>query len=242
MRDILGFLKSIIVYYNPFRYWKLKRFYRQFVEPGSICFDIGAHVGNRTSVMIGLGARTVALEPQRVYYRLLRLLFGRKAMILPLAAGRSAGTSTIRLSPGNPTLATMSDGWISTVSAAENWRGIEWPKSEAVQVTTLDELIARFGKPGFVKIDVEGYEHEVLKGLSEPVQSLSFEFMPADIDVALECLDRIDGLDTFIYNLSFSERSKMQFGPWVTAEDIKLYLAGLPRTGPSGDIYAKRIT
>ena len=242
MRGVVGFVKSIMIYYNPLRFAGLKRFYRQFVVDGSLCFDIGAHVGNRTAVMIGLGASVIALEPQRAYYRLMRFLFGRKAVVLPLAAGKEEGKATIKLSPGNPTLATLSDGWISTVSAADNWKGIEWTESSEVKVTSLDELIRVYGKPGFVKIDVEGYEHEVLLGLSEPVRVVSIEFMPADIEVALACVDRLAELGSYIFNLSFSEQSRMQFDQWVTAEEIKLYLGGVPRSGPSGDIYAKQIT
>ena len=36
-----------------------------------------------------------------------------------------------------------------------------------------------FGKPAFCKIDVEGYEYKVIKGLSEPLNTVSFEFTPS---------------------------------------------------------------
>ena len=45
---------------------------------------------------------------------------------------------------------------------------VRWDSS-IVPATTLDELIAAYGIPAFVKIDVEGMEHEVLAGLSQPV-------------------------------------------------------------------------
>ena len=45
-----------------------------------------------------------------------------------------------------------------------------------VPVTTLDALIERHGVPSFVKVDAEGFEEEVLQGLSRSIKALSFEF------------------------------------------------------------------
>ena len=54
-----------------------------------------------------------------------------------------------------------------------------------VAVTTLDALIARFGVPAFIKIDVEGAEPDVLAGLSHAVPVLSFEYLPRALALAV---------------------------------------------------------
>ena len=59
-----------------------------------------------------------------------------------------------------------------------------------VPITTLDSLIARHGVPTFIKIDVEGFEFEVLVGLSRPINAISFEFTTIQRDVALDCVER----------------------------------------------------
>ena len=46
-------------------------------KPASLCFDIGAHAGNRVRCWRALGARVVAVEPQLDFRALLRLLYGR---------------------------------------------------------------------------------------------------------------------------------------------------------------------
>ena len=58
-------------------------------------------------------------------------------------------------------------------------------------VTTLDQLIDRFGIPAICKIDVEGYEFEVLKGLFAANCHVSFEYIPATIALAIACITPI---------------------------------------------------
>ena len=65
----------------------LDRFYRPFVPTGGLCFDIGAHVGNRTRCWSRLGARVVAVEPQGDFARFLRWLFRADPRVTILRAG-----------------------------------------------------------------------------------------------------------------------------------------------------------
>ena len=53
--------------------------------------------------------------------------------------------------------------------------GLDFAKSKTVETTTLDDLIALYGRPRFIKIDVEGYELNVIRGLRQPAPCLSFE-------------------------------------------------------------------
>ena len=47
-RSRLGILRSRIMYYGkPFNRRRLRKFYSAFVPKGGLCFDIGAHLGNR---------------------------------------------------------------------------------------------------------------------------------------------------------------------------------------------------
>jgi hypothetical protein len=45
--------------------------------------------------------------------------------------------------------------------------------------------------PKFLKIDVEGYEWEALKGINHPVRTVCFEYNGQFLDLALSCLDRL---------------------------------------------------
>ncbi len=77
-----GVVRSLRIYHgrNAPRV-AMNRLYRQFVQPGDLVFDIGAHVGDRVAAFRRLGARVVAVEPQPALVRTLRLLFGRDAAV-----------------------------------------------------------------------------------------------------------------------------------------------------------------
>src|SRR3970282_98282 len=71
-----GLLRSLLIYYGvPFKLRRLADLYRPFVEPGDLCFDVGAHVGDRTRALRRLGGRVVAVEPQPACLGLLRWMY-----------------------------------------------------------------------------------------------------------------------------------------------------------------------
>ena len=153
LRIGLALARSLAIYYGvPFRARRLRGFYRQFVPPGSLCFDIGAHVGNRIRCWRSLGARVVAAEPHPDLLRLLRLLYGADPAVrlVPSALGRAPGTAPLLVDEGNLTVSTLSADWVQRVSADPSFDGLRWQRVSKTTVTTLDDLIARFGEPAFV--------------------------------------------------------------------------------------------
>ncbi|GAB4579504.1 MAG: hypothetical protein Fur0022_22420 [Anaerolineales bacterium] len=237
----LGLLRSLLIYHAiPGRIHRLTRFYAQFLKPGDLCFDIGAHAGNHTRALRRLQARVIAVEPQPAFAALLRRLYrsDSEVTLLAQALGAEPGPRTLFISHRTPTVTTLSATWADQVRTDPGFSRVHWDDALQVEVTTLDTLIQTYGLPAFCKIDVEGYELEVLRGLSHPLPLLSFEYLPATREIALACLDRLAELGNYTYNWSIGEQ--MQLTPhWVPPTQAAHYLQTLPPTAREGNLYAK---
>jgi FkbM family methyltransferase len=216
---------------------RLDRWYRHFVGPGDLAFDIGAHVGDRAACFARLGARVVAAEPQPAMARFLRRTHPT-VIVVPSAVGAAAGRVVLHVNAANPTVSTASAGFLRAADGAVGWEGQRWDGRISVPATTLDALVRRFGRPAFIKIDVEGFEEAVLAGLSRPVPALSFEFTTIQREVAFACLDRLVALGYRRFNASLGESLTWALPRAVSALAMGDWLAALPVEANSGDVYA----
>jgi FkbM family methyltransferase len=237
----LGLARSLLIYHGqPWKARRLKRFYRDIIEPGDLCFDIGAHVGSRSKAMLDLGARVVALEPQPAFLGFLRRAMRQPRLtIVGKGVGAAPGSFFLNVSSRHPTVTTLSTDWIASVEDTDGFRKVDWDRQVRIEVTTLDALIEEHGLPAFCKIDVEGMEAEILAGLSQPVPLVAFEYLPAARGVALACIDRLAALGPYQFNRVEGERHSFSADGWVDAPAMRRQLQELAETAGSGDVYAR---
>lgn len=230
-----------LAYGDPGRAAAMDRFYAQFVRPGDLVFDVGAHVGDRTGSFRRLDARVVAVEPQPLCVRTIRALYGddEQVAVVEAACGAATGVLELHINSANPTVSTVSSHFIQATDGADNWQGEVWDARLDVPATTLDVLIATHGIPAFVKIDVEGFEDAVLAGLSHPLPALSFEFTTVERAVAHRALDRATELGFTRFNLAIGDAMTLAEPAWLPATALATILDALPHSANSGDVYCR---
>ena len=238
----LGFSVSFLIYYGlPFHHRALTQVYAPLIRPGDLCFDLGAHLGDRVRAWSHLNAHVVALEPNPASMKWLRRLYGNRPNIILIeqAVGAHPGEATFWISRLTPSISTLSHQWLTTVQQSSRFVSARWEVQIPVTVTTLDALIAEYGKPAFCKIDVEGAELDVLRGLSQALPALSFEYIPATIDTALGCIDRLSQLGDYEYNWRVSEWPRLRSREWLSPQAMAEQLKRLSHNSNSGDVYAR---
>ena len=242
LREAAGIARSLRIYHGSRgRRRRMIGLYGQFMRPGDLVFDIGAHVGDRIGAFRALEATVVALEPQPAAFRWLKLRYGwdPRVTLIQAAASEAAGTVPLHVNIANPTVSTASQVFIDASRGAEGWEGQHWEETISVPAITLDALIEKHGPPAFAKIDVEGFELAVLRGLSRAIPALSFEFTTIQRDVAEGCLKRLGELGDYRFNVALGESQNLEFADLVTGAHMAEFVAGLPHSANSGDIYAR---
>lgn len=217
----------------------MKRFYYPALKKGTLCFDIGANKGERTLCYLELGAKVVALEPQKKCFDLIEQKHGnhKNLVVLNFAVGEKEEIAPLNLCDESDECASLSPKFIKTYTAIS---GFHWPNSEFVNVVTLDSLIQTYGKPDFCKIDVEGFETEVIRGLSHPIREIHFEFNLPLLDDAIECLTHLEKLGEYKCNYLIYERMKPILKDWIAIKEFRENLFSIiPSNIETGEILVR---
>ncbi|TDB63466.1 FkbM family methyltransferase [Arundinibacter roseus] len=219
---------------------KRKRFYASFVQKGDLCFDVGANLGNRIEPLLALGARVVAVEPQEFCYTELLKKFGNRIELVKKGLGEKEETKEFFVADAH-TISSFSVEFIEKVKNGR-FKQHQWSPPIEVEMTTLDALIETFGTPRFIKIDVEGYELEVLKGLSSPVNMISFEYMvPEQTAKVLACMQQLEIISADCeYNFSVGESMSFANERWLSPSEMKTFVQSKAFNDTEfGDVYCR---
>lgn len=236
-----GLARSLVVYYGqPWRRSALRQFYASIVKPGELVFDIGAHVGSRSSTLLKLGAKVVAVEPQPAFADFIESRFaGALTGFERVAVGRTAGQIDLLISSRHPTVTSISSRFVETVKQSKGFSQVVWDRKVTVPMVTLDHLVSKYGMPAFCKIDVEGAEAEILYGLSKPIPLIAFEYIPAMPSVASNAIDRLMGIGNYRFNRVVGEQHRFVSDRWKSADELLVELSQMPPEAQSGDVYAR---
>jgi FkbM family methyltransferase len=212
-------------------------FYRNLLggfRKGDLIFDVGANQGYKADIFLRLGATVVAVEPDETSQEILRQKFlkyrlkGKRLVIVSKAVSERNSTKTMWIDAPGGAKNTLSQKWAESLRDDERRFGerLNFGQSKEVETISIEQLIAAHGSPFFIKIDVEGHELSVLRGMQRPVPYLSFEVnLPEFRPEGLECiqvLGRLDGDGRFNY-ISDCRRG-LVLEQWLAKEEISAVL------------------
>lgn len=208
------------------------------VKNGDLVFDIGAHNGDKTINYLQSGAQVICFEPQPLCIEKLQTRFkmNQSVTIVPKGLGSTKTMLRLMICSQAPTISTINPEW-----KEGRFKHFAWDKEIMVEITTLDKAIKEFGLPNFCKIDVEGFELEVLKGLSQPIPCLSFEITAEYLNNAEECLQLLANIGYTKFNFGEGESPFLKFDTYLNKNEIITILQVLSQNNSDlwGDIYAK---
>jgi FkbM family methyltransferase len=150
-----------------------------------VIFDVGANVGEYTAsaLEINPGARLHCFEPSRPHSEVLKTRLAHQSVVInPFGLSDAAETRSLHKDCDVTGLASLIPRDLTHLN-------IQLDKLESVQLEVGDNYVARHGITAIdlLKIDVEGWEMSVLKGLSDSfaqgiIKCVQFEFGHAHIE------------------------------------------------------------
>jgi len=196
--------------------------FRKILALSSVCVDVGANVGLYTCLAAAASKQVIAIEPApsnlALLYRNLKSNGFDGVEVFPVGLASKVGLTALY---GGGTGASLVPGWAHT---PENW-------NITVPVTTLDNLLGTRFQPSqlVIKIDVEGFECEVLKGAE-----MTLTMTPSPMWLVEVCFDQHhpqginrDFLNTFdmFYSHGYEARSADQDLRDTSREDVLRWVA-----------------
>ena len=217
---------------------KMRTFYSEWISRGDVVFDVGANIGQYTEVFSSLGAHVIAIEPNPALCKGLRLLkYQGDVTVLPCAAGETPGRAVLHIYDRHE-LSTLTDLWFKDAPTGARAKCIG---NIEVEVTTLDSMAAEYGIPSLVKIDVEGFDDSVIRGMSFKPKVISFEFNLAFPQVAERCLEAPLFSSSYEFNFVYGTQMDFACSAWLDRNSMKRRLTDLLSGDVEfGDVIARR--
>jgi FkbM family methyltransferase len=197
----------------------------------TLIFDVGVKAGAKAAAFARHNVKVVCFEPAPDCLERLRARFAENPEVAIVPA--SVGTLPISVFLEGTSISTFAGDWKHCCSEDATFeRKINEP------VLTLDSAIAEFGLPDYCKVDVEGFELSVLRGLSQVIPVISFKFCGESLPETTSCLEYLVSIGYRHFNVIYGENMIFRHGRWIEAGELLLELENHPHSLLWGNVFA----
>ena len=223
-----SFKDELIFYRNLFGEKKMK-----------LIFDVGANVGNKTHIFSKTARQVVSFEPSQKCLHILRSRFSnKKVMIIDTALSNTGGALDYYQVNTNEAYSSFSKKHIDSTVTKRKVAGADEIVMKKIPTNTLDSFINTYGVPDYIKIDVEGFEWEVISGLTQTVPLISFEAnLPDFLFETVSIIEYLSKLSNRSYLYNINVNGPFLFDSFVSKEAIINHLRNIDLTYL--EVYAK---
>jgi FkbM family methyltransferase len=184
----------------------------------------------------------VSIEPNpRCCEQLRRLAKVRDVHVEHCAAGDAPGKLKLRICDDS-VLSTVAEDYYQEASKSPIHKDAHWIESVDVDVVTLDQHAERYGTPAFVKIDAEGYDDHVLRGMSFRPKALTFEYAHILPQVAARCFETPILSSGYEFNFSCGLGLNYASEKWLSGKELRERLPELVGSEIYGDVIARSMS
>lgn len=172
-------------------------------------FDIGANCGGATAIGLFQGYRVVSIDPAPRIFQTLVKNYIYNPMVVPLRyAVSDVDYQTVEFYETTDTdaLSTLNLDWLTADTMP--YKGFNYRTIKATTIT-IDTLAKIYGEPDLIKIDVEGAEWNVLRGMTKYHGELALEWTIQTIEEHEKQMD-------YLYSIGYRE-----FAPQYIVEHLE---------------------
>jgi len=132
---------------------------------GSTVLDVGANIGNHSIFFAEMFEKVISFEPNPKTFAVLKINTGHLKNVIPLMIGASSSKATLSFKVNE---LNMGGSRIVSEDTLMDQKNCSQIKIEVWPIDQVDEV--RDEKIGLVKIDVEGHEIDVIRGMSDTLR------------------------------------------------------------------------
>lgn len=192
-----------------------------------VIFDVGANIGNKIHIFTKLASKVVAFEPSNSAYNILKKRFtSSNVTIYQCALGSIRSEQVLYKIDNNEAYNSLSSKHIASTVSNRGIATINTVQQSKVKVEVIENFISNSEIPIYIKIDVEGYELEVIKGLKTCVPLISFEAnLPEFTNETIEIMNYLSLLSMNGYKYNFSiDNNSLLFEEFIGKKEASHFL------------------